>query len=87
MTDHHTITDRDTQPGTLTDARANLPGRGDTGRVGTERSCPGCGTCFTPHPRQPPPARLTTPLRTKLVWRGGCERGESNPQGLSATGS
>ena len=47
MTDHHTITDRDTQPGTLTDARASLPGRVDTGRVDTERSCPVCGTCFT----------------------------------------
>ena len=35
MTDHHTITDRDTQPGTLTDARASLPGRVDTGRVDT----------------------------------------------------
>ena len=48
MTDHHTITDRDTQPGTLTDARASLPGR-----VDTERSCPVCGTCFTPSPRKP----------------------------------
>ena len=53
MTDHHTITDRDTQPGTLTDARASLPGRVDTGRVDTERSCPVCGTCFTPSPRKP----------------------------------
>ena len=51
MTDHHTITDRDTQPGTLTDARASLPGRVDTER--TERSCPVCGTCFAPSPRKP----------------------------------
>ena len=52
MTDHHTITDRDTQPGALTDARASLPGR-DTGRVDTTRSCPVCGTRFAPSPRKP----------------------------------
>ena len=65
MTDHHTITDRDTQPGTLTDARASLPGR-----VDTERSCPVCGTCFTPSPRKPAHTYCCERCRA-TAWRHG----------------
>lgn len=48
MTEHRTITDRDTQPGALTAAGASL-----SGRVDTTRSCPVCGTRFAPSPRKP----------------------------------
>ena len=48
MTQHRTITDRDTQPGALTDAGASL-----ACRVDTTRSCPVCGTRFAPSPRKP----------------------------------
>lgn len=58
MTAHHVITDPDPNQGALTDAATTAPHphhgiAGLTGPPNTLRSCPVCGTSFTPSPRKP----------------------------------